>query len=364
MGKKAFFDYFPVPGYLNFPAVGFDVSDGAIKFVELLQNRHGLRVGKYGKVELNLSEKTKEGDKEWGDAVTKALVGIKKEHGFEYARVSLPEDQAYFIRTGVPKVKFAEVRGNIELQLEEYISYPPADVNFDYEIVGEDAESFKVAVSVMPISVVENYGAVFKNAGITPIVLEVESEASSRALVPSGGNESFMLVNLGMKHSVLSISDGKSVLFSHMIKVGGADFTRKICETFSVSKEEGEEMKFEKGLLQNPENQDLVFCLAPIVSSVRDEIMKHLWYWDSHGDEFGVKNTPVKKIIIFGSQATIPGLMDYFSQSIGMPVVLGSPWKNIFSLEKYIPEISAKKSVEFVTAVGLAVGGISSEAKK
>lgn len=355
MGGKAFFRYFPVPKYLKFPAVGLDISDGAVKYVEILGDKGEFKIGRYGKVEIGVSPD----DKEYGKALASAILKVKKENNFETARASLLEDQSYFLRIKIPKIKKSEVRGSIELQLEEYIPYPPAEVVFDYEILGEAGGEFIVSVAVFPLKEVEERTNLLKSAGLLPVSLEAESEAVARALIPKGEKGAHMLVNLGREHSILSITDGKNIYFSHIMKVGGNSLNKKIRECFSVGEEEAEKIKFEKGLIQSKENQELIFCLAPSISSVRDEIVKHLRYWESHDDVFGKREAPIKKIILFGNQAGIPGLADYLSASIGQKIVLGSPWINIFKLEKYVPEIPAKKSLEYATAVGLAMGDLS-----
>ena len=54
----------------------------------------------------------------------------------------------------------------------------------------------------------------------------------------------------------------------------------------------------------------------------------------------------------------INGISDYLSISLGLNVVLGNPWTNLISFEKYIPEIGAKEATEYSTAIGLAMKNI------
>lgn len=356
MAKSIFFDLFPVPKYLKHPAIGFDVSDGSVKFIELIDDVKGFRIGRYGRKEFNFKAEDDPGNTL---LLIKTLQDIKNEYGIDRANISLPEEQAYFIRLRLPSMMKKDIRTSIELQLEEYIPYSPNEVVFDYEIIKEDASSggsIDVSVSVLTQAVVNKYLNIFNSAGIMPMSFEVEAESTVRSLIPKNSDKTFMIVNVGKVNSVLSIVSGANVWFSYTMKSGGDFFTKMIARCLSLPEEEAEKLKMAKGLSRVPENQELLFCLAPAVSSLRDEIIKHHWYWNTHKIE-GSKE--IEKIMVCGSQSNINALTDYLSMSLGLEVVLGNPWVNLISFDKYIPEIGAKEATDFATAIGLAMKTLS-----
>jgi Tfp pilus assembly PilM family ATPase len=127
-----------------------------------------------------------------------------------------------------------------------------------------------------------------------------------------------------------------------------------------VSPEEAEKTKNEKGIIDSEQNQDVFGCLMPAVTGIRDEISKHLDYWNSHRDEIlpDEKDNKISKIILCGSQSMIPGINDYLSGALRVETTLGNPWSNVIDLNKYIPPLNNREALDYATAIGLAIENI------
>ncbi|MBI3632624.1 MAG: pilus assembly protein PilM [Candidatus Vogelbacteria bacterium] len=351
MKGAAFFKAFPVPKYLRFPAVGFDVSDGSVKFIELYQTVGGVQVGKFGKQFYSEND------------LTQTLFEIRKQNNFDMVNVSIPEEDAFFVRIRLPFISTPEIREAIELHLEEYIPYAAADVEFDYEVIATDPRPdgyVDVNVSVLPKVIVEKYLRIFNAAGFRPTLFMVEAEATARAVVDKREKDVVMIVNIGKQSTVLSIVVRGLVWFSYSFKFGGDFLTERISKSFSMSAEDAEKIKKEKGLVNSTENQDLFDCLLPSISSIRDEISKHYLFWSSHRKEsFMAQNEgEIGKIILCGSQASIPGVLDYIATAMGVRTDLGYPWVNILDVEQYVPPITREAVLEYATAIGLSEASI------
>ncbi|MBI3633150.1 MAG: pilus assembly protein PilM [Candidatus Vogelbacteria bacterium] len=347
MKGSAFLKAFPVPRYLRFPAVGFDVSDGSVKFVELHTTSSGVEVGKFGKQMYSEND------------LMGALSEIRKKNNFDMVNVSIPEEEAFFVRIRLPFIKSGEIREAIELHIEEYIPYEAPDVEFDYEIMGTDPRPdgyVDVNVSVLPKVIVQKYLGIFESAGFHPTLFMVEAEATARSLIASNDKDVVMVVNIGKQNTVLSIVVRGLVWFSYTLKYGGDFLTERLVKACSVSADEAEKIKNEKGLTNSVDNQEVFDCLLPSVSSIRDEISKHYLYWANHRQEsFMAQNEgEIKKIVLCGSQVNIPGLVDYIATATGVSTELGDPWINILDVNKYIPPVSRRDAVEYATAIGLS----------
>lgn len=351
MNSSSFLKYFPVPKYLQFPAVGFDVSDGSVKFIELINDGDNIKIGNFG-------------IRTFEDDLTGTLNSIQKEYGFERVNVSIPEEESFFVRIRLPFIAPKEIRGAIELQIEEYIPYPANEVEFDYEILKIDSRPggyIDVNISALPKKILKSYVDVFKRSNLEPISLMVEADATTKSTVPMDNKEVVMVVNIGRVNTVLSIITGKSVWFSYTFRFGGDTLVKRLEETFHLSHQDAERIKNEKGIIDSPNNQDVFGCLLPMVSGIRDEIKRHRTYWAENKEEFFMAKDmggDVSKIIICGSQSIIPGLTDYLSSSLGLRASLANPWVNIFHFDEYIPPINRKDSLEYATAVGLALNSL------
>ena len=129
-----FSKFFPTPKYLTRPAVGLDISDQSIKFIGLERQPGRLAVAQYGEKSLG-GGIIESGLIKDSPALIAALVGLKKEFNLSDVMVSLPEEEAYVVRLTLPYLKPNELRGSIELQLEEHIPLSAEEVVFDYEIL-------------------------------------------------------------------------------------------------------------------------------------------------------------------------------------------------------------------------------------
>ena len=355
MFRNSFNRFFPTPRFLMTPSFGLDISDESLKFVELIPAKNGIRMGRYGerKIPVGIIESGKIKDSK---RLEQVLLSLKKEEGFRFVRVSLPEEQVYLFRLRLDKAGLINVREGIELSLEEYIPISAQDAIFDYELINEDSKSLEVQVASIPKNIIENYLAVFRNSQISVQSFELEAQAISRAVVKKGDLETYMIVDFGQTRTGIFIVSRGIVMFTSTLDVGGMMLTNMIQKNFNVNFEEAEKMKKKFGLQRNTENREMFSVILNIVSVLRDEIVKHFLYWQTHKDEEGKDYPIIKKIILCGGDASLMGLSEYFSISVKNKVEMANVWINIIDTEKYIPEITFNRSLTFAAALGLALG--------
>lgn len=355
MLRNSFHRFFPISSYLEMPSFGVDISDESIKYVELLTTRQGVRLGKFG--EKKIPHGTIESGKIKDEKKIEEIISdIKKETGMKSVRVSMPEEQIYLFKIYLPTVDLKNIRDAIDLVLEDHIPIPAPEVNFDYEILSQDKDNIEVQVVAASKDVIESYLAVFKDCNITVQSFEIEAQAISRALVKKGDPDTYMIVDFGEKRTGIFIVSRGIVMFTSTLDVSGDMLNNMIMKNFKVSFEEAEKMKQKYGLERNVDNQEIFSVLLNSVSVLRDEIVKHFLYWNTHKDDKGKENPLIKKIILCGGGANLIGLADYFSVSLKTTVDIANLWLNLEENNTYVPEINFKQSLSYVSAVGLALG--------
>src|SRR3989344_1470480 len=163
--NKLFFRLFPVPKFLAMPSFGLDISDESLKFIELINTKDGIRVGRHGEraIPPGIIEEGKIKDPK---RIEEILTSLKKEEGVKSVRVSVLEEQVYLFKLQLEKLGLVNVRESIELALEEHVPVSAEDANFDYELLNEDEKSLELQVAVIPKNVIENYLNIFKNSQI------------------------------------------------------------------------------------------------------------------------------------------------------------------------------------------------------
>jgi len=96
-----------------------------------------------------------------------------------------------------------------------------------------------------------------------------------------------------------------------------------------------------------------------VVSDLREEIKKVYTYWITGGAGLGIKNNihprKIEKMIICGRGANDQDVIEYVSASLPISSSVANVWVNVFSFDKYIPEIPFSESLSYVATVGLAL---------
>jgi len=355
MFRNSFYRLFPTPKFLMAPSFGLDISDQSLKFLELVPIKNGVRMGRYGerKIPAGIIESGKIKDPK---RLRDVLLALRKEVGVRFVRVSLPEEQVYLFRLHLEKAGMENVREGIELSLEEHIPIPAQDAIFDYDLISQDDKGLDAQVAAIPKNVIENYLSVFRESLISVQSFELEAQAISRAVIKKGDLETYMIVDFGQTRTGIFIVSGGVVVFTSTLDIGGMSLDDMIKKNFNITTEEADKMKRDFGLQRNVANKEIFPVLLNSVSVLRDEIVKHFLYWNTHLDEDGKSSPPIKKIILCGGDSNLIGLTEYLSVSIKCKVEVANVWVNIANTGKYIPDINFNKSLTFAAALGLALG--------
>lgn len=352
--NRFFSRFFPTPSFLAESSFGLDISDESFKFLELLNGRDGIEVGRRGELPIPpgiiQSGKIKDAKR-----MEEILSKLRTEVGIKSVRVSVPEEQVYLFRLRLEKLGLENVRESIELALEEHVPLPASEAIFDYEFLDEDEESIQLQVATIPQNVIDNYLNIFKNAKIDVQSFELEAQAIARSVVRREDLGTYMIVDFGEKTTGIFIISRGIVMFTSTLDVGGSMLNDTIAKSFKISLTEAENMKKKYGLQRNAPNKELFSVLLNSVSILRDEIVKHFLYWHTHKDEEGKNNPPIKKIILCGGDSNLVGLSEYFSISMKSPVEMANVWVNIANTQDSIPDMNFKQALSFAAALGLAL---------
>jgi type IV pilus assembly protein PilM len=336
------------------PAVGIDISDLAVKYIMLERAGKGTVLRAHGKVDLPI-EVIERGEIRDAETIVKQLIRIREEQGFEYAHLSLPEEHAYLFQMDIPQGGRDEVEQMLEFHLKENVPIGADEAVFDYNVVRSTPETLTLNVSVYPITIALQYLGVVEEAGMRPLSVEIEGQATARALLPRNTLTPTLIVDIGRNDANLSISTGGSVTFTASLETGGDDLTRAIARTLDVSFQKAEQLKRKHGFTDTEESAPVYNALLPAVTKLADAAHKHLMYWQMHMRNSADAKDDVSRVVLAGGNANMEGITEYLAAFLDVPVEVGSVWGNVFTHGEAVPEIPAQESLEYATAVGLAL---------
>lgn len=348
---------FPAPEYLTMPAVGIDISDYAIKHMALSRRKGTIEIDSFGKIDLPV-DVIERGEIKDPETIIKLLSRVKDDSHLEFAHLALPEEHAYLFQMTVPQGTKEEIEQMLEFHLKENVPIGADEALFDYGIIEENDENLELNVSVYPANIAMQYVNVVEEAGYTPISIEIEGQATARALIGEKDTAPLLIIDIGRNDASLSISTGGVVTFTANLETGGDYFTRAIARTLDVSFQEAENLKRKHGFRDTSEDKFVFDGLLPVIETFAESVRKHVMYWQMHMSRTDSEIGDISHVVLVGGNANVIGLAEYLETTLDVSVEIGNVWKNVFSFEEYIPSMPRNSSLEYTTAIGLALRSI------
>lgn len=353
---------------LKYDTFGVDINDFSLKIVGLKKKRSGFSLTSFNEVAI-APGMIKDGiimnEQGLSRLIRYAYSNVKGQSlKTKYAVISLPEEKSFLQVIQMPKMAEEELRFAVPLEAENYIPLPIEEVYLDFQVISPIKDyfnHFEVLLDAMPKKIVDSYVSCFKNAGLTPLVCEPESEAITRALVPNDAN-SMMIVLLDIRENKTNfiVFSGNSVRFSGNISVSSMMITDALVKSLKVSNHEAEKLKVEcglsgkKGTSSSIRVERVSQVIRPYLEDLTLQIKKYLDFYRDHSSfEYTLKDGRRKKILLCGAGAQINGLPDFLSKGLQTRVELADPTINFLS---HKPKSIIKSNLaSFSTAIGLAL---------
>ena len=337
-------------------ATGLDISDVSLRFVELIETKKGMEIGRFGGSAIPRGV-IEGGEVKKPSDLRSIFIEIKKRYNLEFVAVSLPEEKAYLFDLRLPQMEKSNIRGAIELALEERVPLKVSEALFDYQIEKESDTTIYVNVSVVPRMLVDGYLEAFSGSGIIPVAFEIEAQSVARAIIPDGDDGTFMIVDFGRTRTGITIIEGGGAEFTSTVPVGGGALTEAIVKKMNISYDEAEKIKNEKGITRKDGDDDFSLALVSAISVLRDEIVKLYMYWEKREDTHDLKHAGIKKIYLCGGDSNLTGFVEYLMTGLDIPVevALANVFVNVNPLNNYVPQIDFNDSLSYATAIGLAL---------
>lgn len=274
---------------------------------------------------------------------------------------SLPETKAFLRIISVPAMGEGEIKEAIKWEIEANIPLPIDQVYYDWQVLEKklSKNSNKTDVLVVAVSqkVVDQVLEVLEGAELDVQGLEIESIAQARSFIGEDEEKATtLIIDMGDRRTSFSISVGKIPCFTTSIPVSSQSMTDSISKALGIPFNEAEKIKFNSGIGSVAENDQVFRAVKPVLESLVSELEKSIDFFLT-GLRF---SNSVDKIVICGGGSNTIGIVPYLSRRLNKEIIFGNPWVNI-QIGGKLPPVDRKKSVQYSTAIGLALKGIQYE---
>lgn len=336
------------------PLFGLDIGSSSIKAMQLEKEGRQTRVRGYGATSYD--------PKAIKDGVIndfKSLAGSIYEI-FEHnligeintrrVALSIPASRTYTRSIKLPPMRDRELIQAVQLEAEQYIPVPIADLYMDYTVIERNDKEIELLAVAAPRKLVDSYMILLEMLGLEPVAMDTTILSAGRLFqhqidmndVPT------VLIDFGSLSIDITIHY-KTTIVTGTIPGGGSEFTGLISKKLGITEEEAHIVKTKYGLSKSKKQAEIQDALHPRLDSIVKEIRRMIRYHEERSSS----KKKIEQVITMGGGANMPGVSDYLTSTMRMPVRTCNPWQHL-SMGKLKAPSDVEKSM-YVTVAGLAL---------
>ena len=353
------FDLGSLLGNKNPPLIGLDISTSGVKLVELAE---------VGKGEISLERFASEslprgavvdGNIENIEQVSEAVRRVWKKSGTKAKHVALGMPPASVITKKIilpGGMTEDELELQVETEASQYIPFALDEVSLDFDVVGplpNSPEDVEVLLAATRKEKVEDRVAVAEAAGLTPLVMDIESYAARAAIdriiaqLPKGGQGQIVgLFQIGAQVTHVSVLMDGQTIYEREQPFGGNQLTQDIVRAYGLSHEEAEAKKRAGELPEGYERE----LLEPFLENVALEVTRAIQFFFT-----STPYTRIDQIFLAGGCAIIPGLVEIVADRTKISASVISPFKGMQLAASVREKQLRVEAPAFLVACGLAM---------
>jgi type IV pilus assembly protein PilM len=338
--------------------VGLDIGTHSIKLIQLKQDRGVWELLNFGIMPLQ-PEAVIEGVVMDADAVVNAiknLVNLEKITARD-AVTSVSGHSVMIKKITLPLMNEKELEKTIFWEAKQYIPFDPDDTRLDFQILenahsSESEPGLEVLLIAAKRDKVEDYNNLILEAGLNPVIIDVDSFALENCYELNYGweaEETIGLIDIGASMTKMNIIKNRKNILVRDLAVGADLCTKEIQKAFDTSYEDAEALKLGSKIEGIPREKivDIVErTLERIARAVQDILV-------SLRKE---KNTEIDRLFLSGGCSLLKGIDRFFTKKIDIPAEVINPFQKIrVDEEIFDREYIEKTGPLAAVAVGLAI---------
>jgi len=341
------------------PLFGMDLGHGSLKVMQIAEPS-GTTLGSHAPRVIGYGFATFDKSAQQDGVIVKPEIIAEAAHDLFKNRligdittrrvaIAIPGYRTFTRSLQLPSLKPNEIKQAVELEAEQYISMPLEELYLDYDIVKQTADSTDLFVVAVPRTIVDSYLELSQLLGLEAVLIEPTLSSSGRLFtIDDRSDVATFIIDFGSLSSDISIFD-KHVIVTGTVQGGGVNFTESIKQKLGVTLAEAGLIKTRYGLGASKKQAEIKQALEPTLNQIVKEIRRMMRYYE---ERYGSER-PVNQVITIGGGANMPGLTEYLTEALRIPVRHTNPW-HYLNYKGLQPPSAADKPM-YSTAVGLSL---------
>lgn len=248
-----------------------------------------------------------------------SLNGIKAKN----AVLAVGGQLSFMREVNFPKLPPEELAEAIKWDIPKYVPYEPDSYEFDYAITGQDTATgdLRVLIVASPKEVVRQLTQVVKDAGLTPLAVDIESMAVYRTMT---GAENSMVLDVGSASTQISLFQQGYPVFNRIVQGGFWEARAGEKEAAAVK-------------------------LDDMLSELAQEVRRTAQFFTQQS-----KRVTIDKVVVTGA-IELDKIVNLLKAKIDLPVVGHNPLVELAMNPSITASYAQKVGSQLAVAVGLAM---------
>ena len=341
------------------PLFGLDISSSSVKMLEIVEAGKGAyRVERYV-IEPLPRDAVVDGNINVLETVAEAVARAYKRLDTRTKHVAMAVPSSAVITKKIivqAGLREDELELQVQSQANQYIPFAIEEVNLDFQVLGPsptNPQEEEVLIAASRKEKVSDRYAVAENAGLKPLVMDVESFAQMAALslvinqLPGGGKEqNVAVVDVGATVMQVTVVRDEQPVYTREQTFGGNQLTADIVARYGMSLEEAENAKRSGSLPDDFEAE----VLRPFMENLSQEVQRALQFFFT-----STSYSTVDHILLAGGSAVIPGLEEVVHTHSQIPTLIANPFGAMQTASRIQLKRLMQDAPSLIVACGLAM---------
>lgn len=314
--------------YTHKPIIGLDITNTGIKVMSI-DPKKWLVLG-YGSVDLEparVKASLETGDPYLADNIKLLLKEKVVGHiSSDRVVVGVPTSRTYSRTFTMPASTEKNLAEAVLLEVDQYIPLPSETLSIDSQVIERNKDTITVLMAAIARAVINNTVTAVESAGLQVALIEPGMSAVGRVLTATeNGDLPTIIVDIGPASTDIAVLDKGYIQVTGGVAIGGNTFTLEIAHKLGVELENAHQLKVLNGMNSGPRQKKLVDALSPSLDRILAEVQKVMRYYQERVNA----DRKLEQVLIVGSGSNLPGIGEYFTNSLVMPARVASPWQKL-----------------------------------
>lgn len=347
--------------------IGVDIGHDSVKMLQVEAVGHSLEVTAAAKMPLPAEVKTQP---ELRVAMASDLIKrMLKEHPFKGRQVvaALPREIVHMKNLRLPQMPAAELPAVVRFEARNVFPFDTDQARVHFLSAGEVRQGAEIRQEVILLAAknedVNNVVEQLHRAGVVIESLDIEASAIYRSLErfirrKEDENDVNVLVDVGVKRSLMVVGRGRDISFIKPIEIGGFHFHDAVSRKLGITPEEAEALR--RRLVEAGEPADAAARRDPVRQAVFDATRGPM---EELGREISLclryfsvtfRGHRPNKLRLIGGEACDPQLQSLLNSALVIPVEMGKPLFSV-NTSRMKPTDRRGSMSEWALALGLGL---------